>query len=191
MKEFLNARVQVATGNASDPFLFVGDFNTGIGPADGPMKQLRQCGSFHRSQAAAFKDAWRRHDGDRIEHTYTSPRIGTSSYRIDHALASPALLPRFTVSAVRTRNGRAGLQTIQCWWSRYRIFIDRGRMHDATTGNSGNSVVAANTLLNCRGPEHYGGPAGSPLSSQRRYSALVRNRSAMLPERCPKTMPSE
>jgi len=93
MKAFLSALVQVALSRGGDPFLFVGDFNTGIGPADGPINNYGDVDRFMAIQGAGFTDAWRHMHGDLVEHTYTFPRTG-KQYRIDHALASPALLHR-------------------------------------------------------------------------------------------------
>jgi hypothetical protein len=59
MKAFLSALVQVASLKASDPFLFVGDFNTGIGPADGPLKNFGDVDRFVALQGTGFNDAWR------------------------------------------------------------------------------------------------------------------------------------
>jgi exonuclease III len=43
-------------------------------------------------QGAGFIDVWRHFDADLIEHTYINPQTG-KCYRIDHAMASPGLLP--------------------------------------------------------------------------------------------------
>jgi endonuclease/exonuclease/phosphatase family metal-dependent hydrolase len=91
MKRFLDALVQVAARTVGDPFLLVGDFNTGIGPADGPMNNFGDVDRFLALQECGFSDLWRRFHGDGIEHTWCR---NEKSYRIDHALASPGLLPR-------------------------------------------------------------------------------------------------
>jgi exonuclease III len=93
MRAFLDAILQVASAGSGAPFLFVGDFNTGIGPADGPLKNYGDVDRFLALQSAGFGDAWRHVNGDLIEHTYVFPRTG-KRYRIDHALASRGLLPR-------------------------------------------------------------------------------------------------
>ena len=91
MKEFLTALVQLAASNRVHPFLFVGDFNTGIGPADGPMNNFGDVDRFAALLDNGFTDAWRHVHRERVEHTWC--RNG-KSYRIDHALASEILLPR-------------------------------------------------------------------------------------------------
>jgi len=91
MKAFLSALIQVAARNAGGPFLFAGDFNTGIGPADGPMINFGDVDRFAALQDSGFTDVWRHIHGQRTEHTWS--RNG-KSYRIDHALASPGLLSR-------------------------------------------------------------------------------------------------
>jgi exonuclease III len=93
MKDFLSALVQVGSSRTGDQFLFVGDFNTGIGPADGPLKNFGDVDRFIALQATGFTDAWRHIHGDMNDYTYQWPRSG-ESYRIDHALASSRLLPR-------------------------------------------------------------------------------------------------
>jgi exonuclease III len=92
MKAYLSALVQVATQMVGEPFLLVGDFNTGVGPADGPLKNFGDVDRFVALQAVGFVDLWRQTHGDLNEHTWC--RNG-KAYRIDHALASPGLLPRF------------------------------------------------------------------------------------------------
>jgi exonuclease III len=91
MKAYLSALVQFASQTSGHRFLFVGDFNTGIGPADGPLENFGDVDRFLALQEAGFTDTWRRFHGDRIEHTWS--RNG-AEYRIDHALASRSLLPR-------------------------------------------------------------------------------------------------
>jgi exonuclease III len=91
MKAYLSALVQFARQNMGDPLLLVGDFNTGIGPADGPLNNFGDVDRFVALQDAGLTDVWRRFHGNRIEHTWCR---GGKAYRIDHALASPGLLPR-------------------------------------------------------------------------------------------------
>ncbi len=91
MKEYLSALVTVAETRSREPFLFVGDFNTGLPPADGPIRDFGDVHRFTALQDAGFVDVWRHlHDG-RIEHTWCR---NEKFYRIDHALASKSLLPR-------------------------------------------------------------------------------------------------
>ena len=91
MKDFLSALAQVAVSRAPDQFLFAGDFNTGIGPADGPLRNFGDVDRFVALQENGFSDVWRFVHADRIEHTWSR---NEKSYRIDHALASRGLLPR-------------------------------------------------------------------------------------------------
>jgi exonuclease III len=91
MKAYLSALGQIVSQRIKEPFLLVGDFNTGIGPADGPLENFGDVDRFVALQDAGFTDLWRQFHGDRIEHTWC--RVGTA-YRIDHALASPGILPR-------------------------------------------------------------------------------------------------
>ena len=91
MKAFLSALVEIASINIDDPLLLIGDFNTGIGPADGPLNNFGDVDRFVALQGTGFSDAWRHIHGDKIEHTWCR---GAKSYRIDHALTSPALASR-------------------------------------------------------------------------------------------------
>ena len=93
MKAFLSDLVSVAKSKADHPFLFVGDFNTGIGPADGPLNNFGDVDRFTALQTAGFTDIWRHLHSDRFEQTWC--RNG-KEYRIDHALVSESLLPRVT-----------------------------------------------------------------------------------------------
>jgi endonuclease/exonuclease/phosphatase family metal-dependent hydrolase len=91
MKEYLTALVETASQSANDPLLLAGDFNTGIGPADGPLKNFGDVDRFMALQDAGFTDVWRLLHGDRSEHTWQ--RNG-QAWRIDHALASSRLVPK-------------------------------------------------------------------------------------------------
>ena len=90
MKQFLDALIQVAQSPTA-PDLFIGDFNTGIGPADGPMRNFGDVDRFTALQSAGFTDVWRHQHGEKIEYTWAR---AAKAYRIDHALASPQFLPR-------------------------------------------------------------------------------------------------
>ena len=90
MKQFLDALILVARSPTA-PDLFIGDFNTGIGPADGPMRNFGDVDRFTALQTAGFTDVWRHRHGDKIEHTWAR---AAKAYRIDHALASRQFLDR-------------------------------------------------------------------------------------------------
>jgi hypothetical protein len=70
MKEFLTALVKFAALRVADPFLFVGDLNTGIGPADGPMNHFGDVDRLIELQETGFTDACRHVHGELIEHTW-------------------------------------------------------------------------------------------------------------------------
>lgn len=91
-KVFIGALGEIAARRAEEPFLLVGDFNTGVGPADGPFKNRAVTSGFLAIQTLGFTDIWRLFHGDKIEYTYVYR--GVKPYRIDHALASAVLLPR-------------------------------------------------------------------------------------------------
>jgi hypothetical protein len=82
-------------GDGGDPLLFVGDFNTGIGPADGPINNSGDVDPFMAIQEAGFIDTWRHIHSDLVEHTYTFPRNG-KLYRIDRTCVMPKCLGSFS-----------------------------------------------------------------------------------------------
>jgi exonuclease III len=90
--EFLEELVKLAPRTAKEDFLFVGDFNTGVHLDDGPLKSLGGVDQFAEIKNKGFTDAWRHFHGKETEHTYVYQR--TTSYRIDHALASKGMMPR-------------------------------------------------------------------------------------------------
>jgi len=89
MSAYLGAIVQVCSENVGD--LLVGDFNTGIGSQDGPSTSFGGMDRLMALQNCGFTDEWRWFHGNRMGHTWS--RHG-KAWRIDHALASPGLLPR-------------------------------------------------------------------------------------------------
>ena len=64
MKQFLDALIQVAQSPTA-PDLFIGDFNTGIGP----MRNFGDVDRFTALQSAGFTDVWRHQHGEKIEYT--------------------------------------------------------------------------------------------------------------------------
>jgi exonuclease III len=90
--EFLEELVKLAPRAAQEDFLFVGDFNTGVHPDDGPLKALGGVDQFAEIAKRGFTDAWRHFHGKETEPTYVYRK--TTSYRIDHALSSAGLLPQ-------------------------------------------------------------------------------------------------
>ena len=82
----------IAAARIAEPYIFLGDWNVGLaGPDhDGPaLPGWRDLAALH---AAGWTDAWRHlHPGGREFSWYH--HVGTG-FRIDHALLSPALMPR-------------------------------------------------------------------------------------------------
>jgi exodeoxyribonuclease-3 len=79
-----------AAARASEPYLLVGDFNTGEGYVDAG-RQLMGSKHFVRMRDLGYVDAWRATHGDAREFTWYSKHGGAdlNGFRIDHAFASP------------------------------------------------------------------------------------------------------
>jgi exodeoxyribonuclease III len=77
-----------------EPFLIVGDWNTGDFPADKsrPGRPFKFTDEYRRMVEAGFVEAWRHHHPE--EREYSWYRHNGSGFRIDHAFVSPPLLPR-------------------------------------------------------------------------------------------------
>jgi hypothetical protein len=90
--EFLEEVIQLAPRIAKEDFLMAGDFNTGVHVDDGPLKTLGGVEQFLAIKGKGFTDVWRQFHGTKTEHTYVYRE--TTSYRIDHAMASEGMMPR-------------------------------------------------------------------------------------------------
>ncbi len=87
-KKMLGVLARQVSGNV----IVAGDFNTGLSYLDGPERRLLGSDYFAKLSTMGYVDLWRRARGDDArEHTWYGPLHG---YRIDHAFASPTLVPR-------------------------------------------------------------------------------------------------
>lgn len=93
---FWNAVLTAAEARLGEPFLFVGDFNTGAPYVDEPGRTLACAEHFARLSDLGWTDLWRHLHGEAAEYTWVSHSrdgIPGNGFRIDHAFATPGLLP--------------------------------------------------------------------------------------------------
>ena len=103
---FWEALLRTAEERAAEPLLILGDLNTGIHGVDEEGATFLCADQFARLAALGWVDVWRHFHGDATEYTwYSLPRAGAppSGFRLDHAFATPALLPR--IRACRYSHG--------------------------------------------------------------------------------------
>ena len=96
---FWDALLAAAEQRIQEPLLLLGDFNTGLPHIDEIGSTLLCAEHFARLTALGWVDVWRHFHGGATEYTwYSLARAGVppSGFRLDHAFASPSLLPRIT-----------------------------------------------------------------------------------------------
>lgn len=76
------------------PALLIGDFNTGHHLRDEAGRTFRCADRFARLEQTGWTDLWRRHNEVAEFSWYSSP--GRRGFRLDHAFASPSLVPHVT-----------------------------------------------------------------------------------------------
>ena len=96
---FREAVLQAAESRLQEPFLFVGDWNTGAHRRDETGKTFVCSEHFGRLSALGWKDMWRHHNPGITEWTWFSKLKGGvrgNGFRLDHAFATPSQIPRIT-----------------------------------------------------------------------------------------------
>ena len=96
---FWDALLGAAEARVGEPLLLVGDFNTGAPLVDEAGSTFVCAEHFARLTALGWTDVWRHFHGKATEYTwYSLPRGGApaNGFRLDHAFATPSLLPRIT-----------------------------------------------------------------------------------------------
>jgi|SRR5215472_11388660 len=94
---FWNAVLQAAEARLHEPFLFVGDFNTGAHRRDETGKTFVCAEHFGKLSACGWADMWRHHNDGATEWTWYSKFKGGAQgngFRLDHCFATPSLAPR-------------------------------------------------------------------------------------------------
>jgi exodeoxyribonuclease III len=96
---FWDRVLQVATARLGEPLLMTGDWNTGAHKIDETGKTYVCAEHFQQLSALGWTDLWRHHNPGATEWTWYSTLKGGvrgNGFRLDHAFATPALLPRVT-----------------------------------------------------------------------------------------------
>ena len=89
---FWNAVLQAAHNRLAEPFLFIGDFNTGAPFTDEVGNTFACAEHFAKLSAFGWTDMWRHYNRETREGTWYSSK--GNGFRLDHAFASPSLRPR-------------------------------------------------------------------------------------------------
>ena len=96
---FWNAILRTADERGHEPFLFVGDFNTGAHRLDEIGRTFACAEHFTKLSSSGWTDAWRDLNPGTTEWTWFSKFKGGgrgNGFRLDHAFATPSLRPRVT-----------------------------------------------------------------------------------------------
>jgi exonuclease III len=93
---FWNAVLHAAEARLPEPFLFVGDWNTGAHRLDESGKTFVCAEHFARLSALGWTDLWRQHNPGVNEFTWHSVKRGArlNAFRVDHAFSTPWLTAR-------------------------------------------------------------------------------------------------
>jgi exodeoxyribonuclease III len=94
---FWNAATAWLSRRTHKLFLMLGDYNAGASDVDAERYRFKAGRAFAELSAGGLVDLWRRHHGDRREHTWFSHCQGGApgrGFRIDHAFSSAALAGR-------------------------------------------------------------------------------------------------
>jgi exodeoxyribonuclease-3 len=93
---FWEAVLRAAESRLQEPFLFVGDWNTGAHRLDETGKTFVCAEHFGRLSTLGWTDMWRHHNPGITECTWYSKLKGGArgnGFRLDHAFATPSLTP--------------------------------------------------------------------------------------------------
>jgi exodeoxyribonuclease-3 len=96
---FWDAVLRAVEARLQEPFLFVGDWNTGRHRLDAIGKTFVCAEHFGRLSTLGWTDMWRNHNPGETEWTwYSKLKRGArgNGFRLDHAFATPSLMPRIT-----------------------------------------------------------------------------------------------
>jgi exonuclease III len=96
---FWNAVLGAAEVRLHEPFLFVGDWNTGAHRLDEKGKTFICAEHFATLAELGWTDVWRHHQSSTTEWTWYSKLKGGArgnGFRLDHCFATPSLRPRVT-----------------------------------------------------------------------------------------------
>ena len=109
---FWNAVLQAAENRLPEPFLFVGDFNTGAHHCDEVGRTFVCASHFAQLSRSGWTDMWRHHQSGATEWTWYSKLKGGArgnGFRLDHAFATPSLRPRVASCSYSHQEREAGI----------------------------------------------------------------------------------
>lgn len=109
---FWDAMLRAAESRLQGPFLFVGDGNTGAHRQDETGKTFVCAEHFSRLSTLGWTDTWRYHNPGITEYTWFSKLKGGArgnGFRVDHAFATPSLMPRITSCRYSRLERKAGI----------------------------------------------------------------------------------
>ena len=109
---FWDAVLQEAESRLEEPFLFVGDWNTGTHRLDETGKTFVCAEHFGRLATLGWTDLWRHHNPGITEYTWYSTLKGGArgnGFRLDHAFATPSLTPHVISCRYSHREREAGI----------------------------------------------------------------------------------
>jgi exodeoxyribonuclease III len=104
-RRFWDTLLQAAQARLQTPALMLGDWNTGAHRLDETGKTYVCADHFLQLSALGWTDLWRRHNPHTTEWTWYS-NFG-NPFRLDHAFATPPLLPRVTACRYSHREREA------------------------------------------------------------------------------------
>jgi exonuclease III len=107
----LERGAQAAEARLHEPFLFVGDFNTGAHRLDETGKTFVCAEHFGKLSACGWTDVWRHHNNDTEWTWYSKLKGGArgNGFRLDYCFATPSLLPRVTSCRYSHADREAGI----------------------------------------------------------------------------------
>lgn len=109
---FWNAVLDAAVARLHEPFMFVGDFNTGAHRVDETGSTFVCAEHFGTLSSIGWTDLWRQNNAGITEWTWYSTLKGGSrgnGFRLDHAFATPSLCPRITSCRYSHAEREAGI----------------------------------------------------------------------------------
>ena len=137
---FWDAILQSAFDRKAEPFLFIGDFNTGRHRMDELGKTFVCAEHFERLTQSGWIDAWRHFNGACLEGTWYSRFPGGrkgNPFRLDHAFVSPALLPRLRNCYYSHSEREAGISD----HSMIVVEFDDARLDESTTSQTPDALA--------------------------------------------------
>jgi len=109
---FWEVMLQEAESRLPEPFLFVGDWNTGAHRLDETGKTFVCADHFGKFSTLGWTDLWRHHNLGKTEYTWYSKLKGGvrgNGFRLDHAFATPSLTPHVISCRYSHRERDAGI----------------------------------------------------------------------------------